>query len=78
MRSFIGGRLRSTTTTRSAERSPKVRTLAGAGRATAPFIVDQHLAFAAGNKIELLGDPADFNNGVGDVGVRILSWRDIR
>ncbi len=58
--------------------SPKVRTLAGAGRATAPFIVDQHLAFAAGDKIELLGDPADFNNGVGDVGVRILSWRDIR
>ena len=58
--------------------SPKVRTLAGAGRATAPFIVDQHLAFGAGNKIELLGDPADFNNGVGDVGVRILSWRDIR
>jgi Tfp pilus tip-associated adhesin PilY1 len=58
--------------------SPKVRSLAGAGRATAPFIVDQHLAFGAGNKIELLGDPADFNNGVGDVGVRILSWRDIR
>jgi hypothetical protein len=58
--------------------SPKVRTLVGAGRATAPFIVDQHLAFGAGNKIELLGDPNDFNNGVGDVGVRILSWRDVR
>jgi hypothetical protein len=62
----------------SKNESPKVRTLSGAGRATAPFIVDQHLAFGAGNKIELLGDPADFNNGVGDVGVRILSWRDIR
>ena len=58
--------------------SPKVRTMSGAGRATAPFLVDQHLAFAAGNKIELLGDPNDFDNGVGDVGVRILSWRDIR
>ncbi len=58
--------------------SPKVRTLAGAGRATAPFIVDQHLAFGAGNKIEMLGDPNDFDNGVGNVGVRIISWRDIR
>ena len=62
----------------SKNESPKVRTLAGAGRATAPFIVDQHLAFGAGNKIELFGDPNDFNNGVGHVGVRILSWRDIR
>ena len=62
----------------SKNESPKVRTLAGAGRATAPFIVDQHLAFGAGGKIEMLGDPNDFNNGVGNVGVRILSWRDIR
>jgi len=62
----------------SKNESPKVRTLAGAGRATAPFIVDQHLAFGAGGKIEMFGDPTDFNNGVGHVGVRILSWRDIR
>jgi hypothetical protein len=62
----------------SKNESPKVRTLVGAGRATAPFIVDQHLAFGAGGKIELFGDPNDFNNGVGSVGVRILSWRDIR
>jgi Neisseria PilC beta-propeller domain len=62
----------------SKNESPKVRTLAGAGRATAPFIVDQHLAFGAGGKIEMFGDPNDFNNGVGNVGVRILSWRDIR
>jgi hypothetical protein len=62
----------------SKNESPKVRTLSGAGRATAPFIVDQHLAFGAGSKIELLGDPNDFDNGVGAVGVRILSWRDIR
>ena len=55
-----------------------MRTLSGAGRATAPFIVDQHLAFGAGSKIELLGDANDFDNGVGDVGVRILSWRDVR
>jgi Tfp pilus tip-associated adhesin PilY1 len=67
------------------------------GRATAPFIVDQHLYFATsagsggagsgnggstgdrtGAKIEAFGDSEDFNNGVGQVGVRILSWREIR
>ena len=53
-----------------------------AGRATAPFIVDQHLYLgtvgANGTNIEAFGDPEDFNNGVGQVGVRILSWREIR
>ena len=52
------------------------------GRASAPFIVDQHLYFASsgesGASVEILGDPEDFNNGVGQVGVRILSWREIR
>jgi hypothetical protein len=57
--------------------SPKIRSTTGA-RATAPFIVDQHLVFATGNKIEMFGDPTDFNNGVGQVGVRILSWREVR
>ncbi len=33
-----------------------ILTLTGA-RASAPFIVDQHLAFAFGNKLEILGDP---------------------
>jgi hypothetical protein len=60
--------------------SPVVRTMAG--RATAPFIVDQHLyigtAGATGANIEAFGDPEDFNNGIGQVGVRILSWREIR
>ena len=60
--------------------SPVVKTLAG--RATAPFIVDQHLYFATaganGAAIEAFGDPEDFNNGIGQVGVRILSWREIR
>ena len=58
--------------------TPKVKTLTGAGRATAPFIVDQHLAFGTGTKIEMFGDQNDYNNGVGHVGVRILSWRDLR
>jgi Tfp pilus tip-associated adhesin PilY1 len=47
-------------------------------RATAPFIVDQHLVFSAGGNIQLFGDPTDFNNGVGQAGVRILSWRTVR
>ena len=60
--------------------SPVAKTLAG--RATAPFIVDQHLYFGSssetGANVEAFGDPDDFNNGVGQVGVRILSWREIR
>jgi hypothetical protein len=52
------------------------------GRATAPFIVDQHLYFgtidSTGTKVQAFGDSQDFNNGVGQVGVRILSWREIR
>ena len=56
--------------------SPVDKTLAG--RATAPFIVDQHLVFGAGNTIQVFGDQNDYNNGVGHVGVRILSWRDLR
>jgi hypothetical protein len=60
--------------------SPVAATIAG--RATAPFIVDQHLYVGAvgatGANVEAFGDPQDFNNGVGQVGVRILSWREIR
>ena len=52
------------------------------GRGTAPFIVDQHLVLGTssilGAGVTLLGDSQDFNNGVGKVGVRILSWREIR
>jgi Tfp pilus tip-associated adhesin PilY1 len=60
--------------------SPVVRTMSG--RATAPFVVDQHLYVSTTNNtgvnIEAFGDPEDFNNGVGQVGVRILSWRELR
>ena len=54
-----------------------VKSIAGA-RATAPFIVDQHLAFGTGNKVALFGDPTAYNNGLGQAGVRILSWREVR
>jgi hypothetical protein len=56
----------------------KLKTLLAAGRATAPFIVDQHLVYGVGSKVEVFGDPQDYNNGVGQVGVRILSWREVR
>jgi hypothetical protein len=60
--------------------NPIAKTLAG--RATAPFIVDQHLYVATtgatGAAVEKLGDPEDYNNGVGQVGVRLLSWRELR
>lgn len=55
----------------------KVKTVTGA-RATASFISDQHVVFGAGGKVELFGDKEDYNNGVGQVGVRILSWREMR
>ena len=57
--------------------TPLVKSIAGT-RATAPFIVDQHLAFSTGGKVEMFGDPNAYNNGVGQAGVRILSWREIR
>lgn len=57
--------------------SVKVATITGE-RATAPFIVDQHLVFGTGNNVQMFGDPQDFNNGVGQAGVRILSWRNIQ
>jgi Tfp pilus tip-associated adhesin PilY1 len=57
--------------------SVRVTTIAGE-RATAPFVVDQHLVLGAGGRVSLFGDPADFNNGVGNAGVRILSWREVR
>ena len=60
-----------------AQGSGAILTVTGA-RATAPFIVDQHVAFGFGSKVEMLGDQDDYNNGVGQVGVRILSWRDVR
>ena len=73
---FLGGAAYDTNNSGSLTKtdSTKVRSVDG-GRATAPFVVDQHLVFAAGGKVEILGDPRDYNNGFGQVGVRILSWR---
>jgi hypothetical protein len=77
---FIGGPAYDNTGDQKVDKTdtPKAKTLFAGGRATAPFVVDQHLVFGAGSKVALLGDPQDFNNGVGQAGVRILSWRDNR
>ena len=76
---FIGGPAYDTTNDGKVDATdkPKITTTVGE-RASAPFIVDQHVVFAAGNKIQMFGDPEDFNNGVGQAGVRILSWREVR
>ena len=73
---FLGGAAYDTNNSGSVTKTDtaRVRSVEG-GRATAPFVVDQHLVFAAGGKVEILGDPRDYNNGFGQVGVRILSWR---
>jgi hypothetical protein len=47
-------------------------------RATAPFVGDRHLIFGTGADTQLFGDPEAFDNGVGQAGVRILSWRELR
>jgi hypothetical protein len=76
---FIGGPAYDTTGDGKVDKTDTARITRTTGaRASAPFIVDQHLIFAAGNKIEMFGDPEDFNNGVGQAGVRILSWREVR
>jgi hypothetical protein len=79
---YLGGAAYDTDRSGRLERneSPRVKTVAG--RASSPFIVDQHLFFgtagATGFNVEVFGDDKDFNNGVGQVGIRILSWREIR
>ncbi|PYR54354.1 MAG: hypothetical protein DMF91_26990, partial [Acidobacteria bacterium] len=76
---FIGGPAYDTNADNKFDSSDStlVKTLIGV-RATAPFIVDQHLVFGVGTNLQMFGDKDDFNNGVGQAGVRILSWREIR
>lgn len=61
----------------SSKDTPLVKTIAGK-RATAPYIVDQHLMFGTGSNVTIFGDQAAYNNGIGQAGVRILSWREVR
>ena len=78
---FIGGPAYDNTgdnVVRTGQDTPLVKTIAGQ-RATAPFIVDQHVVFGAGgSNVQMFGDSTDYNNGIGQAGVRILSWREVR
>jgi hypothetical protein len=78
---FIGGPAYDNTgdnVVKPSQDTPLVKTIAGQ-RATAPFIVDQHVVFGAGgSNVQMFGDSTDYNNGIGQAGVRILSWREVR
>ena len=78
---FIGGPAYDNTgdnVVKTGQDTPLVKTIAGQ-RATAPFIVDQHVVFGAGgSNVQMFGDSTDYNNGIGQAGVRILSWREVR
>ncbi len=79
---FIGGPAYDTNsdgrlTTKSGGDTAKVSTAVGT-RVSAPFIVDQHVSIGGGATIQMFGDPKDFNNGVGQAGIRVLSWREVR
>jgi hypothetical protein len=76
---FIGGPAYDNTgdNTITGKDTPLVKSIAGQ-RATAPYIVDQHLVFGTGSNVAIFGDSTDYNNGVGQAGVRILSWREVR
>jgi hypothetical protein len=36
------------------------------------------LIFGSGTQTQIFGDPEAYDNGVGQAGVRILSWRELR
>ncbi len=76
---FIGGPAYDTTgdNTVNGSDSTLVATIANT-RATAPFVADRHLIFGTGTDTQILGDPNAYDNSVGQAGVRILSWRELR
>ena len=79
---YLGSAAYATTSGGTVKKGDTPRVATVEGRATAPFIVDQHLYFATSGggeaNVQVFGDPNDYNNGVGQVGVRILSWREMR
>jgi hypothetical protein len=76
---FVGGPAYDNTGDNTITKTDTVRVATIAGkRATAPYVVDQHLVFGVGGEVKLFGDSQDYNNGIGQSGVRILSWRELR
>lgn len=76
---FIGGPAYDTTgdNTITSSDTILVTTIANT-RATAPFVADRHLLFGTGPEVQIFGDPEGYATNVGQAGVRILSWRELR
>jgi Tfp pilus tip-associated adhesin PilY1 len=76
---FIGGPAYDTTGDEKINNSDTilVTTIANT-RATAPFVSDRHLLFGTGTETQIFGDPEGYATNVGQAGVRILSWRELR
>jgi hypothetical protein len=76
---FIGGPAYDTTGDDKITSADSIVTATISGvRATAPFVADRHLIFGTGAMTQIFGDPEAYNHGVGQAGVRILSWRELR
>jgi hypothetical protein len=48
------------------------------GRATGPVVADRHVYVGTGERVSLFGDPEGFAAGPGFLGLRIVSWREVR
>jgi outer membrane protein assembly factor BamB len=58
--------------------SARIAEVTGVRSVTAPSVADGHVLVAGGTTVEVFGDPAGYNSGLGQVRVRILSWRVVR
>jgi hypothetical protein len=75
---YIGGPAYDTTGDDKVDRRDSITIAKMIGRATTVTSVDRHVYVVAGSKLESFGDPQDFNNGIGQLGVRMLSWQEVR
>jgi hypothetical protein len=75
---YVGGPAYDTTGDDRVDASDTIVVARLNGRASSIAVVDRHVFVVAGSKVESFGDPQDFNNGVGQRGIRVLSWREIR
>jgi Tfp pilus tip-associated adhesin PilY1 len=75
---YVGGPAYDTTGDDKIDGRDSITITTMTGRSTAITSVDKHVYVVAGSKMESFGDPQDFNNGIGQMGVRMLSWREVR
>lgn len=75
---FLGGPAYDTTGDGRVDSKDSVVLRSTFGRATAPFVADEHLYLGVDDTVEVFGDPERFNNGLGKGAARLLSWREVR